>query len=536
MIRGIITVLSVLLALGAMARAQCDSTPPLLVPAFQWVGPGIDDHLGLSTYVVHDSAGSPQVAISLGSGGNTHRVYSRFSPYGDTAYRCCIGYYDVEECHITGSRYTDYVVHQQGGGDSVFFIPGSADGIWSERRWLLLTSAPRAKVAQGYFSGQLRPGLIISNPSAKPDGTIGRAGALYFWDSISPSHLTPDGIVEGNGEDYALAALGSELAVGDFDHDGFADLCAQSGGYGTPSGATPHGRMVLWGGQDFPSERTIWRDEDESGGWAFASGPYTLDSPSGGLPALLSCVYLPHDTVWGEDRRGFRISVQAGVSSRGSFDTMWSSLWRPPQGPNRTCISGLSQFGIYQARVGDVNGDGAPDYMVSDGLSTIMIYLGGSEFDTIPDVYYVGASTAIGGIDWNNDGVGDLIVPVPSDPGIGGSVDQPKGAVRFISGSRALRQFGVDRSAVREHTLSDSPLFNVYPNPVRTQLMVSGAGPSAEARNRVTIRDMLGRMVLDRFAFPAGRSINLAGFPSGVYQIETSVGAKVYRTSFVHEQ
>jgi hypothetical protein len=247
---------------------------------------------------------------------------------------------------------------------------------------------------------------------------------------------------------------------------------------------------------------------------------------------LLLRIEMVRDTVWSGVRRGQRLAVYNGVKSRSLFDTTRSQLWRPPDPPNRTCLPGISWFGAVSS-IENVDGSGRVSYPVGTS-GYVLLYMGGSAFDTIPDAYFQGATYGFGGIDWNNDSIGDIVLPRPNEPGPGGGINKPKGVVQIVSGSRSFRSFGVD--AVREPSTPAAPFISLYPQPARSELTIALPEGNPARMGRIVVTDVIGRVLLS--AEPRGSTIHMSveDLPSGIYHVRAGASGGSMSQSFIHVQ
>lgn len=533
-----------LLALAACAEAQCDSTPPQLHAAFTLYGAKQGDNFGWMMYVIHDSNNRAQLAIASGNDGM--RVYSRYAGQADTSYRCCLPYSEAHECHVTGSSYADIVV--MGESYNIYLIPGSPEGIWSQRRWLLMPAAYDAKIAVGRFRGGDRDDIVIGNENAR--SVIGSVSIWYGRDSLTE---TPDTVLWGDTASAVTEGFGFLVGAIDLNGDTISDLIVQSG----PSGSYPNHEMnIFWGGAGFPSTRTRWRD-NRAAGWYYDNGaPFgfadvTRDHKSD-LHILTS---MQHDTVWGNITSGSRSFVYRDWAP---FDTTVYLRWRPLDGHANVCIPNISGFGWPVVDIGDVNGDSEPDIAVGaygsfNGDGAVVLYLGGSKFDTLPDAYFsgssvfssspVGAGGVVGGFDWNGDGLMDFAVPLPSVPTPIGSTDHPCGEVVIVSGSRALRSIGVNGVNDRGELYPSIVALQVTPHPVRDLAYVTVVLPRGETLRedaRILIYDLVGRAIASAPARDIVRGsravIDLTGFPPGLYSAVVRNNGNLFAKTFIHVQ
>ncbi len=521
-----------LFSAGAHAQ-QCDSVPPRLTPAVTMAGGGANDRFGQFCYLLHDSVGKALTAISIGPGGNTVRLYSQLGNLPDTSFQCCLRYVDARECHVTSTGFTDYVVRVQGGGDSVFFIPGSPEGIWSKNKVLLLAAASDAQIVTGRFRGAARDMIVIG---MRELGSPSYSGQLLVWDGRRPIESAPDTILQGGGSDSASMLLGSSIGAADLDHDGIPDLVVMSGGWQRADGSSDHIMNIFWGGPDFPHVRTQWRDRALSGGWYWTIS-WLAAVDHNGIDELLVPMIMESDTVWGLARSGGRIAVYHGVRRRSDFDTSRLDIWRPPLAPDRTCVVGTEQFATSFGLIPNIRGDESPAYAIGtdplhDGSGPVLFYLGGTVFDTIPDSYWAGARGAFGGIDWNNDSIGDIVIPRPDEPGPNGTHDQPAGVVQIVSGSRTWRSFGVD--AVKEPQVPGVTELQVFPQPAHERVTLSIVGAIGGELRDVRITDILGREVRYTPVQGSTQTVSLEGYPTGSYNLHGQQGSRVFSRWFVH--
>ncbi len=543
MIRHVLQATQIVILSCAIARAQCDSTPPRLQPAFTMYGTAAGEKFGTTCFVIHDTAGHPLLCVNTSPSGGFVAVYSRFAGPTDTSYRCCLPYLEAHECHVTSSQYMDYVVAQVSGGqgDSVFLIPGSPDGIWSKRRLLLMADVYSPRIIAGRLDGGAKDVIVIGNPRGPTN-----AGSLSIWfgrDSLGP---VPDTVIVGSLSSYVTQSLGMLVGVTDVDGDGIQDLIAQSGGWNYPPA---HEMTVFFGGADFPHRSVRWRDLPSDSLWWYENGiPFGLaDVTRDGLADLLLMTYLKSDSVWGTVRSGDRAFVYRAWMP---FDTTATLRWRPMDVPAKVCTPYLSGFGGPVVDVGDINGDGQPDIAVGAGSSfggsgAVVLYVGGTVFDTFPDAYFVGfqlshASRVVGGFDFNGDGLMDFAVPMPLDDGVGGT-NNPAGEVAFIAGARSLRNIGV--SGVREGEMAPAPndALAVFPQPVRNQaefILRLPEGMDTHPNVWIEIQDIVGKCV----ARVAARDVtlgdrvrvNCTGMPAGLYSAVVRIGNRLISRTFIH--
>ena len=198
--------------------------------------------------------------------------------------------------------------------------------------------------------------------------------------------------------DPAFFVYGFDLGAGDFNGDGFSDIVVQGDSKPYPGVSKAY---VFFGGNPFDTiPDLVFAGDTMRWGWHFNRSrgigdingdrfdDLAIDSRT--EPDYHCRVYIflggnPMDTIW-----DFRMTGPPG-----SIEFGWS-------------------FGT-----GDVNGDGYSDLLVGDyrargGWGAVSIYLGGPNFDTIPDVILNGeggfGTTVAGGGDVNGDGIEDVIV------------------------------------------------------------------------------------------------------------------------------
>jgi hypothetical protein len=397
-----------------------------------------------------------------------------------------------------------------------------------------MTPAASAQIAVGRLFDSTHDAIVIGNPDGGPRGSGFRAGQVSIWKNIDSMHISPDVIVTGDTSGMPMSRLGLALAVGDFDGDGRQDLCVESGNYLLTSGGSIMGMHVFWGGGDFPARHSEWMDQPKDKSWHYNNVfPFSFSHSSFGRSYIGISTYMFGDTVWGGVRKGSRLFVY-GVREIGvPFDTIPIDIWRPPDTPDRICLDGLSPFGDFMTDIGSVGGRGTEAMIIGGshsfgGSGGVVLYMSGKDFDTIPDAFFEGGSISVGGIDWNNDSIGDIVIPRPNAAGF----DKPKGVVEIVSGSRAFRSFGVD--AVREAMRLSSPFIAVFPQPVRDDLTVSIAGDGTMNHAPIVVTDALGREVIRSDARGSDSHLSVDNLPAGIYHIRAFINKQLFTRSFIH--
>lgn len=541
-----ISIIVSLLGLAPYAAAQCDSTPPRLFPAFTMHGAVPGEQFGLTCYVIHDTAQRPLLCINTGGSGYYVAVYSRYASPTDTAYKCCIPYTEAHECHVTGSTYPDYVVKSH--GDSIFLIPGTSEGIWSNRRQFLWTGSLHAHIAVGRFDGSERDGIVVGNFSARGGGNPGVPGSITYWHGGDSLTTTPDTVVWGDPSALKnnYIYFGSTIGAVRMQGDSTASLFVLSGG---DANSHFHEMNMFIGGPGFPSNRMRWTEGLSTRGWYYEDGVQfsATDNTRTNVQDFHAMAFIQSDTVWGAVRSGDRDFV---YRAQLPFDTIPYMRWRPLDVPSRVCTPYLSGFGGPVVDVGDINGSGQPAIAVGAGGSfggngAVVIYLGGKSFDTLPDAYYAGvqgshASQVVGGFDFNGDGLMDFAVPMPADDGVGGT-NNPAGQVAFIAGTRTLRSIGVNAVGDPAVGIRPEDALELFPNPVRGERRVTLTLPSREwlgANARIVVYDQLGRIAGTAAAryfqeTPGALAIDLPTLPTGLYTITVTNAAHTLAKQFL---
>ena len=303
----------------------------------------------------------------------------------------------------------------------------------------------------GDFDGDGRPDLLVLDPSGDVEVCLGgdQDEDVDFW--FRPSNGECDGVVKVSGD------LGSALAVGDFDGDGYDDLSAGAPGEDTPDISDAGVVYVLYGAQSSTGlDSEMWHQDipsidgiaevDDRFGESIAVGDFDGDGYD--------------DLVVGASRDGLGGIFAAGLvnviyGSGSGLDGGNTQLWHQ----DVSFIDGTAMRGEYFGSVlavGDFNGDGYDDLAVGvphehiDGIGRTgavnVIYgsdigldqpsnqrfrqgvggLGGAP--AVGDVF--GSALAVG--DFDGDGHDDLAVGVPGDSVRG---KDGAGSVQLIYGS-----------------------------------------------------------------------------------------------------
>ncbi len=307
---------------------------------------------------------------------------------------------------------------------------------------------PFTTVVRGDVNGDGVPDYMVGSPR-EPNALGPEAGAWYLYDGANPSHALNKIIGTTPGE-----RLGSVVAIaGDINADGYADLMATSAPAGAPW--TVH----VYSGKDFQEIFSTTSAADNSYGFSVAEAG---DVDSDGYDDILTSAPLfteggvieqgrawitggadiissppPHSLarvlmmISGSsgDKMGVAVAGDADFNGNGIPDVLvggagkvqiveFQNSAQPPILKELTGSGGSGTFGNSLAILGDITGDGLPDFAVGDFLErTVLIYdNAGTLIHTLigmsdPSQWFGWKVAAVG--DVNDDGAADLAV---SDP------------------------------------------------------------------------------------------------------------------------
>ena len=211
-----------------------------------------------------------------------------------------------------------------------------------------------------------------------------------------------------------------------------------------------------------------------------------------------------------------------------------------PESRETLIILDYPNLEISLSTIGDINNDGNPDVAVGltddwVSLGTVLIYLGGEDFDLEPDIVMerergFGFHLAPAG-DVNGNGIDDFLV------GVHCAYREDRVEI-YAADERFAGIVESGRAGNIQAIVTD---LNVIPNPVNLQSRVSfrlnGSGAV-----RFEVFDITGRRLSGGYSaemssmsmqtVPLGEIVDLNGLSSGVFFIELSFSGQQYRTKF----
>ncbi|MES9519217.1 FG-GAP-like repeat-containing protein [Streptomyces capoamus] len=240
------------------------------------------------------------------------------------------------------------------------------------------------------FNGDGYADLAVGAPNATVGGQAeaGYIAVLYGGPhGVSAGHRTiisrttpgiPGGPLRGEG-------FGLQIAKGDLDGDGYADLVAD--------------RVVVWGGPRGLSGGTAIPGNNHQTGDFDGDGRLDLAVIQGGYGM-------------GDDPAGSTAEIWKGPLKRTGAPAARTSL-----DPER-----LGSVDIHDGDTGDINGDGRSDLVLTgycgDGNNCSQLYLSGpAGLSRVKDLYRGGDGAAAIG-DFNGDGYGDLVTGFQDDEAV----------------------------------------------------------------------------------------------------------------------
>ncbi|MER7837417.1 FG-GAP-like repeat-containing protein [Streptomyces sp. NPDC096040] len=261
-------------------------------------------------------------------------------------------------------------------------------------------SAAPAKYADD-FNGDGYRDLVTAAPGATVGGQA-RAGAVVVtYGSKSGIKASSRTVVTQNspavpGVAQTDGRFGSALAFGDLNRDGYADLVVSAERHGDDA----HGgaAVIVWGGKKGLAGGSTVPDPDPGNHYSFglslAVGDFTGDGRA--------------DLAVGSIGSDIQIFEGGFTKTRGAASRTWLA----------TDLRTTDGEGAESMASGDINGDGVDDLVISgtyqaDNSPTIqgnLVYLGGSPGPELQRVLNTGSRYLVAVGDVNGDGYDDLLV------------------------------------------------------------------------------------------------------------------------------